>query len=383
MRPLLLSLLLLFSAAIARGAVNLELVANGLDQPVAITHAGDARLFITQQSGTVVIHEGGSIRPTPFLDVRSLVLCCGEQGLLSIAFHPRYAENGRVFVYYTNRNGDNVVARYTRSATDPDTVNPASGVILLTIAHPSNTNHNGGQLQFGPDGYLYVGTGDGGSAGDPPNNAQNLSSLLGKILRLDVDGAAYAIPPTNPFAQRTDVRREIWGFGLRNPWRFSFDRDTGDLWIADVGQRFWEEINLQRNGSGAGANYGWRRMEGTHCYEPASNCEQPGMTLPILEYPHGTGDCSITGGYRYRGTRSPALRGRYLYGDYCSGRIWAATLSGESWTSTLLRDTNMFISSFGEDRNGEIYVADLGAGAVYRIVDDTPAQPRRRAVTSR
>jgi glucose/arabinose dehydrogenase len=316
--------------------------------------------------------------------VTNLVSCCGEEGLLSIAFHPRYAENGRVFVYYTNRNGDLAIARYTRSAADPNRVDPATATVILTIPHPVNSNHNGGQLHFGPDGYLYAGTGDGGGAGDPSNNAQNLRSLLGKLLRLDVDqGATYSIPASNPFALRDDARGEVWAYGLRNPWRFSFDRATGDLWIGDVGQRFWEEVNVQSRASSGGENYGWRRMEGTHCYNPSIDCRQPEMILPVIEYAHGTGDCSVTGGFRYRGLRSPALRGRYVYGDYCSGRIWAASLAGESWTTTLLRDTNMFISAFGEDVRGELYVADLGGGAVYRIVDDTPQAPRRRAVLPR
>lgn len=384
MHAYVVATVLLLLAPSAGAALNLELVANGLDQPVAVTHAGDGRIFITLQRGTVVIHDGARVLPTPFLDIRAIVKCCSEEGLLSIAFHPRYSDNGQVYVYYTNRSGDNVVARYTRSTTSSDALDPASGVILLTIPHPGNTNHNGGQLHFGPDGYLYVGTGDGGSAGDPPNNAQNLLSLLGKILRLDVNGgSAYTIPATNPFAARNDVRGEIWAYGLRNPWRFSFDRANGDLWIGDVGQGTREEVNVQPFSSAGGENYGWRRMEGTRCFNPANDCQLPGMTLPVIEYAHGTGDCSVTGGFVYRGSRSPVLRGRYLYADFCSGRIWAATLTGGRWTSTLLRDTDLFVSAFGEDSSGEMYVADLSGGAVYRIVDDTQLQPRRRAVGRR
>ncbi len=379
MRFLLLSLTLVL-ATVARAEVVFERIATGLDSPVAITHANDSRLFITLQSGLVVIHDGTAVLPAPFLDVRSIVSCCGERGLLSIAFHPQYAQNGRIFAYYTNRSGDIVIARYIRSASNANAVDPNSGVVLLTISHPTNSNHNGGQLQFGADGYLYIGTGDGGSAGDPPDNAQNLGSLLGKMLRIDVDrGATYTVPELNPFLARGGARPEIWAYGLRNPWRFSFDRGTGDLWIADVGQGAWEEVDLQPVTSIGGENYGWRRMEGSRCYRPTTNCSEPGMVLPVIEYPHGP-ECSITGGYRYRGVRSPALRGRYIYGDLCSGKIWAGALNGTAWTTALLRDTAFTITTFGEDAAGEVYVADFNDGSIYRIVDTTPAGPRRRAV---
>jgi len=379
MRFLLLSLTLIL-ATVANAEVVLERVVTGLDSPVAITHAGDSRLFVTLQKGRVVIVEGTSVQPVPFLDVRSIVSCCGERGLLSIAFHPRYTQNGRLFVYYTNSNGDIVIARYTRSASNANAIDSNSGVVLLTIPHPTNSNHNGGQLQFGTDGYLYIGTGDGGSAGDPPDNAQNLSSLLGKMLRIDVDsGATYTVPASNPFVARSGARAEIWAYGLRNPWRFSFDRETGDLWIADVGQGAWEEVDLQSVTSIGAENYGWRRMEGSRCYRPTTNCSEPGMVLPVIEYPHGP-ECSITGGYRYRGTRSPALRGRYIYGDLCSGKIWASGLIGSTWTTSLLRDTTFTITTFGEDATGEVYVADFNDGSIHRIVDTTPANPRRRVV---
>jgi len=364
-----LSLLLLFLAtAAAAQDVVLQPIASGLDQPVALTHAGDTRLFITQQTGTVLIYDALGIRPTPFLDIRSLVLSGGERGLLSVAFHPLYRDNGFFFVYYTNRNGDNNIARYKVSSADPNLADPASGVILLTIPHPTYANHNGGQLQFGPDGYLYIGTGDGGSAGDPNNHAQDLTQLLGKLLRIDVNhGLPYTIPPSNPFLAHDGARTEIWAYGLRNPWRFSFDRSTGDLWIGDVGQDAFEEVDLQPATSIGGENYGWRKMEGFHCYNPATNCADPSFTMPILEYSHAQGACSISGGYRYRGTQIPSLAGAYLYGDYCIGTIWSATPNGASWTTKTLLTSTLRISSFGEDVSGELYVLDVARGIVYRI----------------
>lgn len=383
MRPIAFFLLSLFSAASLTAAVELQPLASGLDLPVAITHAGDSRLFITLQRGRVVIWDGTRILPGPFLDIRSLVFCgngggCGERGLLSLAFHPRYAENGRFFVYYTDREGDLVIARYRVSA-DRDRADPASAAILLEIPHQQFSNHNGGQLQFGPDGYLYAGTGDGGSGGDPFNNAQNTTSLLGKLLRLDVDGDAYTVPASNPFAAGGG-RGEIWAFGLRNPWRFSFDRVNGDLWIADVGQGDWEEIDYQRASSRGGENYGWRRMEGTHCFNPSTGCADASLTLPVIEYGHSAGACSVTGGYRYRGPQNQRLQGMYIYGDYCNGRIWGAVLRTDgSWAPQDLVDTSLNISSFGEDVTGELYVAAHG-GAIFRLIDTAPPLPKRRAV---
>jgi glucose/arabinose dehydrogenase len=354
----------------AQSGIALELVASGLARPVTITHAGDGsgRLFIVQQGGKILIHDGTQVRPTPFLDLASLVSCCGEQGLLGLAFHPQYAGNGLFYVNYTNIAGNTVIARYHISA-DPNVADPGSAAVLLTIAQPFS-NHNGGQLQFGPDGYLYIGMGDGGSAGDPGNRAQNLGELLGKILRIDVNGdPPYAIPPSNPFIGTTGARGEIWALGVRNPWRFSFDRLTGDLFIADVGQSNWEEVNLQAASSPGGENYGWRRMEGTHCFNPSTNCNDGSLTLPVLEYDHSLG-CSVTGGYRYRGSRFQSLYGTYVYGDYCSGRIWGAVGGAGGMTSALLLDTALLISTFGEDEDGELYVAHHGAadGAMYRIV---------------
>ncbi len=372
-------LLLLLAATVAAQDVVLQQLASGLTQPVALTHAGDTRLFITQQIGTIVIFDGTAVRATPFLDIRSLVLSGGERGLLSVAFDPHYSQNGFFFVYYTNKNGDNSIARYKVSAGDPNLADVSSGSILLTIPHPTFANHNGGQLQFGPDGYLYIGTGDGGSAGDPGNNAQNIDQLLGKILRIDVDhGSPYSVPASNPFFLRPGPRGEIWAYGLRNPWRFSFDRETGDLWIGDVGQDNYEEVDLQLATSIGGENYGWRKMEGFHCYNPATNCIDPSFTMPVIEYSHTLGACSISGGYRYRGTQIPALRGAYLYGDYCNGTISSATQTGAVWTPKTLFTTSISISSFGEDVAGELYVLDVAKGIVYKIVPRNG--PRRRAV---
>ena len=359
--------------------VALQLVRGGLTEPVSITHAGDSRLFITLQPGLVVIWNGTEILQQPFLDIQSRVLAGGERGLLSIAFHPRYQENGLFFANYTNRGGNTVVSRFSVSA-DPNRADAMSERQILFVPQPF-ANHNGGQLQFGPDGYLYIGMGDGGSGGDPGNRAQSLSDLLGKMLRIDVDsGTTYAIPPTNPFVGNSQARPEIWSFGLRNPWRFSFDRSSGDLWIADVGQGQWEEVSFQPPTSIGGENYGWRRMEGTHCFNPSSNCDTGNLVLPVIEYAHSTGGCSVTGGYVYRGSRYPRLHSMYIYGDYCSGKIWGATRDalGRVTTQDLL-DTNLLISTFGEDMNGELYVAHHG-GAIYHIVDTKPIGPRRRAV---
>ncbi len=373
-------LVFVFVAALLPTAVFAQLqltqVVIGLDLPVALTHAGDGRLFITLQRGQIVIWDGTRILPTPFLDIRSQVLCCDERGLLSVAFHPQYATNGLFFVYYNHPGGDIVIARY-RVSSDPNRADPASATILLTIAHSEFPNHNGGQLQFGPDGYLYAGVGDGGASGDPHNHAQDLGELLGKMLRIDIDGAApYAIPPSNPFVNRPGARPEIWAYGLRNPWRFSFDRVTGDLWIADVGQATWEEIDLQPRTSPGGENYGWRRMEGKHCYNPPTNCNDPSLTPPIIDYSHAEG-CSIIGGYRYRGSRVSRLFNSYVFADYCSGTIWgAAQAVNGAWVTPTLMQTSLHPSSFGEDFAGELYILDLG-GRVFRFSEKVPA--RRRA----
>jgi glucose/arabinose dehydrogenase len=328
---------------------------------------GSARLFIVQQGGEILIldTENDELLPFPFLDLSALVSCCDERGLLGLAFHPDYENNGWFYVDYTDVNGDSVVARY-RVATDSNLADPTSGQILLTQRQPF-ANHNGGQIAFGPDGYLYIGLGDGGSGGDPDNNGQRRTTLLGKLLRIDVDSESpYAIPEDNPYAGAAFTRREIWAFGLRNPWRFSFDALTGDLFIADVGQNEWEEVNFQPAEGTGGRNYGWRVTEGNHCFRPSGNCDTEGLTPPILEYSHDEG-CSVTGGFRYRGEAIPDLYSTYVFGDYCSGTIWGATPDEEGlWHRQVLLETDLFISTFGEDEARELYVADL-RGSIYRF----------------
>ncbi|MCU0479114.1 MAG: PQQ-dependent sugar dehydrogenase [Chloroflexi bacterium] len=363
---------------------GLRAVASGLDRVVALAHAGDgsSRLFVVEQPGRIRILDGAQARPAPFLDISTLVSCCGERGLLSAAFHPQYATNGAFYVYYTNTNGDLVLARYRVSA-DANVADPASGAILLTIPHPGYANHNGGHVAFGADGRLYLSTGDGGGGGDPDGNAQDLGSLLGKVLRLAVDGGAgYSVPPDNPFVSTPGARPEIWAYGLRNPWRIAFDRRTDDLFIADVGQGSREEIDFEPAGAG-GRNYGWVRMEGSLCYRPSTGCNDGTLTLPVLEYSHALG-CSVTGGYRYRGRSAAGLDGAYLFGDYCSGRVWGGIQDGAgAWSSVELVDTAYNITTFGEDESGELYLVAYGASStIYRITGgssppfgsfDTPA----------
>jgi glucose/arabinose dehydrogenase len=370
-------------------AVMLTPLPGSFSSPVQVTnaHDGSDRLFVVEQTGYIRIYENGTLLSTPFLDIHTLVTCCGEQGLLSVAFHPNYGSNGYFYVYYINNiasPGDITIARYSVSAGDANVADPNSAQILLVIPHPTNSNHNGGQLFFGPtDGYLYIGTGDGGAGGDPPNNAQNLQVLLGKILRIDVNGSShvpcgqsslmpYLIPPSNPFAGATPGCDEIWAYGMRNPWRYSFDRVTSDLLIGDVGQNLYEEIDFQPASSAGGENYGWRMMEGFHCYDPSTNCNDGSLTLPILEHSHGDGWCAIIGGYRYRGTGIPGLLGTYVYSDNCLGDLYGATQAGDgSWTTSLLKATSYSISGFGEDEAGELYACDLGGGKIYRI-DPSP-----------
>jgi glucose/arabinose dehydrogenase len=350
----------------AEVGIAIEEVVTGLVNPVHLTHAGDGshRLFIVEQRGVIRILRGDRVLPVPFLDISRLVRSGGEQGLLSIAFPPQYRRSGFFFVNYTNRMGDTVVERYSVSA-DPDRADPDTAVVVLTIAQPYS-NHNGGLLKFGPDGYLYIGMGDGGSAGDPQGHAQNPNSLLGKMLRIDVATLPYAIPPTNPFVGPGPPRDEIWALGLRNPWRFSFDRQTGDLYIADVGQNAFEEVDFQPAGSRGGENYGWNILEGAQCFSPTVGCRRDGLTMPVATYRTGP-DCSITGGYVYRGRRSRALHGIYIFGDYCSGRIWGLERAGSGrWTVRDLLETPLRISSFGEDESGEIYAVDH-RGGIYRL----------------
>ena len=364
---------------------DLRLAASGLNQPVYLTHAGDGsgRLFVVEKSGAIRIIKQGQLLAQPFLDISDHVGNDGEAGFLSVAFPPDYAASGYFFVYYNhidknlrppeaedngrNDGYDTVVARF-RVTADPDRADKTSEEWVLTRNQPF-TNHNGGLITFGPDGYLYIGLGDGGSAGDPDGNGQDLLVHLGKILRLDTSsGSPYGVPDSNPFIARSSARPEIWAWGLRNPWRFSFDRQTGDLWIADVGQDSVEEVDFQPAGSKGGQNYGWNVVEGSECFKPATGCDTTGMVLPIFEYSHNEG-CSITGGYVYRGRAYPALAGAYLFTDYCSGNLWVTrqVAPGEFETE----QAGMFrrsVSSFGEDESGELYVTVDPAGAVFRLV---------------
>ena len=349
----------------------LRQIVTGLVKPTLLVsaHDGTGRLFVLEQPGTIRILKDGSLLPLPFLDLRNLVNSNGnERGLLGLAFDPDYASSGRFFINYTDANGDSATARYSVSGSDPNRADPASGVPILRIAHPQYSNHNGGNLVFGPDGYLYFGMGDGGSGGDPNGNGQNLGVLLGKLLRIDVGTEPYAVPPDNPFVGRAGARPEIWVYGLRNPWRFSFDRKTGDLYIADVGQDAYEEIDFQSSGDRGGENYGWNLMEGFHPYKGEA---QQRLTPPVAEYDHSGGNCSVTGGYVYRGSLLPELYGMYLFGDYCSGRIWVLARTAEGWKMAEWLDTSLSITSFGEDDSGELYVLDRAAGGVF-LLADTP-----------
>lgn len=349
---------------------TLQEIASGLDFPVYLTSPpGDPRLFIVEKSGTIRIVADGRLLEEPFLDVSDQVSTGSEQGLLSMAFHPDYGSNGRFFIDYTNRDGDTRVVEHRVSAADADRADAAPVATLLQVPQPFS-NHNGGLVLFGPDGMLYVGLGDGGSGGDPEENGQDLGTLLGKILRIDVDGGdPYAIPPGNPFAGRQGARGEIWALGLRNPWRFSFDRATGDLYIADVGQNEIEELNAVQGG-GPGLNYGWDIMEGSACFEPSEGCDRTGLTLPVAEYEHGEG-CSVTGGNVYRGAALPDLQGSYFYSDYCSGFVRSFRFSGGSaaderrWPQLEPPEPN--VPSFGEDAAGELYILTAG-GSVFKIV---------------
>ena len=327
---------------------------------------GSGRVFIVQQAGVIRVVSGGALLPTPFLDITSKVNFDGaEQGLLGLAFHPGYSQNRRFYINYDRLTGgliQTVIAEY-QASIDPNVADPASERILFTVDQPF-PNHKGGQLAFGPDGFLYIGLGDGGSGGDPLGNGQNRQTLLGKILRIDVDhvdaGLQYAIPADNPFVGTGD-RGEIWAYGFRNPWRFSFERGTGRLFVGDVGQDKFEEVDLVQKG----LNYGWNIMEGAHCFNPSSGCNMTGLILPIAEYDHSEGEVVI-GGYVYHGTAIPALVGAYLLADFSNGKIWELTESSGSWTRTLLLTTGRAINSFGQDAAGELYVVDY-SGSVLKI----------------
>ena len=342
-------------------------VATGLVNPLDLVYPPDGtdRLFVLEQPGVIRVIENGSLLPEPFLDIQDRVGSSGnEQGLLGMDFHPNYAENGFFYINYTDRNGDTVIARYNAVSGSPNQADPGSESVLLRVDQPY-PNHNGGGMLFGPDGYLYMSLGDGGSGGDPRGNAQSLNTLLGKILRVDVNsGEPYAIPQDNPYANGGG-EPEIWAYGLRNPWRFSFDRLTGDLYIADVGQNQWEEIDFYAAGDPAGANFGWDFREGSNPFEgqPPAGLE---LIDPVYEYTHAEG-CSVTGGYVYRGQDLPEFRGVYIFSDFCSGRVWGLLRGADgSWQSQELYQTGMNVTSFGEDSRGEIYLIDQDSG-VYRL----------------
>ncbi len=360
-------------------AVDVVPVVTGLVRPLYVTDAGDGtgRLFVVEQGGKIWIVEDGQKLQTPFLDVTALIspeattpAGYTERGLLGLAFHPDYAENGVFFINYTDLNGNTAVVRYAVSADDPNVANPDSATTILAVEQPY-ANHNGGHLVFGPDGYLYIGMGDGGSQGDPQGNAQNLGSYLGKILRIDVDDESglYGIPADNPFVGRADALPEIWAYGLRNPWRFNFDRETGDLWIGDVGGSAWEEVDFQPANWPGGANYGWNRVEGMH--QTGAGAVPADAILPVAEYGHDMG-ISISGGTVYRGEAIPALQGVYLYSDFGSGLIWTIvpTSSGTFSSQIMLTGTGLTVSSFGEDEDGELYIIDY-KGTIYQFVPGT------------
>lgn len=364
-------------ASLSEIQLRLEPIVQNLRKPTFVTHAGDnsGRLFILEQAGTIHIWQDGRILDEPFLDIESQVGSSNsEQGLLSIAFAPNFVDSGHFFVNYTNTDGDTVVARYTVSESDPNKYDPASEQRVLFVRQPAS-NHNGGMMAFGPDGNLYIGMGDGGGAFDRYQNGQNPETLLGSMVRIDVttdQNAPYTIPADNPWVGDTGMDAnaldEIWAKGLRNPWRFSFDRQTGDLWIADVGQNQYEEVNLTRAETEGGLNYGWPIQEASHCLEEGCNTE--GLVQPVIEYGH-EGHCSVTGGYVYRGDAIPGLDGVYLFGDYCSGTIWGARMDDSgTWTSEPLHQMQGRLSSFGEGEDSELYAIDHG-GTIYQIVPAT------------
>lgn len=352
-------------------AIKLTPVASGFTRPLYVTHAADGsdRIFLVEQVGKIWILKDGLLLEQPFLDIGALISpgavtqSFSEQGLLGLAFHPDFPSNGAFYINYTDRWGNTVVARYYVDAENPDIADASSGQIIFQLSQPY-ANHNGGHIEFGPDGYLYIALGDGGSANDPLGAGQNRQLLLGSLLRIDVDGAApYAIPPDNPFVGDASARAEIWAYGLRNVWRFSFDRATGDMYMADVGQNQWEEINFQPADSTGGENYGWNVWEGKHIFAGGN---APNHVPPIYEYSHSFG-CSVTGGNIYRGEAIAELEAVYLFGDWCSGRIWGAWRDHElNWHADELMKTGIPISSFGEDEAGEVYVIDYG-GKIYRF----------------
>jgi glucose/arabinose dehydrogenase len=342
----------------------------GFSNPVCIANAGDSRLFVVEQSGKIqIVKSDGKINTQPFLDIHDKITFGGERGLLGIAFHPDYNSNGYFYVNYTTLDGNTNISRFKVNPSNPEIADPQSELKLLMVNQPF-ANHNGGDLCFGPDGYLYIGLGDGGSGGDPGNRAQNPMEYLGKMLRIDVNqGNPYAIPATNPFYNSTTTLKEIWALGLRNPWRFSFDRLTGDLWIADVGQNAIEEIDFQPAASTGGENYGWRCYEGNEIYNNSGCASSSSLTFPVYTYSHASG-CSVTGGYVYRASDSSAYYGHYFFTDYCSDRIWTLHKSGGNW---IKEDFGTYsgnnFSTFGEDSKGRLYIAGLSTGTIYLVIE--------------
>jgi glucose/arabinose dehydrogenase len=363
------SLLLLFTCYFSHSQeIGLEEIATGFSAPLNIQHANDDRLFIVEQGGLIKIIEDGNINPTPFLDISNQISSGGERGLLGLAFHPNYQNNGRFFVYYIDNNGDSQLSEFTVDGFNPNVAIPSSEINLLSISQPAS-NHNGGCIAFGPDGMLYIASGDGGGSGDPNNNAQNLNSLLGKILRLDIDLDSPYIPTDNPFIDNNNALDEIWAYGLRNPWKFSFDFADGSLWIGDVGQNEIEEINKTDNS--AGLNYGWRCYEGSEIYDDSQNCPPNSeLTFPFAEYSHsatGVSRCSITGGYVYRAIEYPNFVGKYIFADFCSSEIGVLDPDGELTFSPIFGSESF--SSFGLDNQNNLYVASIGSGKIYKIID--------------
>lgn len=358
----------------AQPIIELEQVSeSGLGQIVGIHHAGDERMFLVIQSGIIrIMSLDGEVADTPFLDIRQQVQSGGERGLLGLAFHPNYTDNGQFFLNYTRSGGASIISRWSVSDEDPNVADMDSEEVLLTIPQPF-ANHNGGDIRFGPDGLLYIGMGDGGSGGDPQDFGQDSLSLLGKMLRINVDGeSGYTIPQDNPFVGNPDVLDEIWALGLRNPWRFSFDASTGDLWIADVGQNAIEEINMAPAGSTGGENYGWRCYEGTDIFNDEDCLSADNYTFPVFEYNHSQGDRSITGGFVYRGEDFPALQGVYIFADFVSSRYFRLVGEQDDYSSEIINTSGVGAggpSTFGEDFRGELYSASYFNGAVFRIKD--------------
>lgn len=364
-------LLLLFSIHFSYSqTIGLQNFASGFTRPLEITNAGDDRLFVVEQGGVIkILNKNGTINTTAFLNITGQVSTGNEQGLLGLVFHPNYASNGFFYTNHTNTSGNTVITRYSVNSTNQNLANASSGTVLLTIAQPY-ANHNGGTLKFGPDGYLYIGMGDGGSGGDPENRAQNINELLGKMLRIDVNsGNPYGIPAGNPYVGIAGAD-EIWAIGLRNPWKFSFDKTLGNLWIADVGQNNIEEINIAP-ATQSGLNYGWRCYEGDDAYNTAGCPSQTSMKFPLKTINHSTGACSVTGGYVYNGTAYPNFKGLYFFTDYCNPQIGMMTSNG-TLTYSQAFDGNNF-STFGEDKNGELYVADITNGNIFKIIDTSLA----------